>query len=233
MPVAGQRDPDQIRDVLTEWMARQMPDATEVTITNLVVPQSSGFSNETFLLDASWVENGEKVDAELVLRSQPVMSLLFPEIDLVTQQYLSMKLLGEHSNVPVPNTRWAERDTAIIGGPFFMMDRLDGLVPGDAPPYTETGFVVDMTDEQRARCLALAAHGGGGGSRFSSAGCVVDDTRRITNLKGTNLWRTSWNCSRCSLSDEAQGAGPGLALGGSQAIHGHLGSRLHPVARQL
>ena len=87
MPVAGQRDPDQIRGVLTEWMARQMPDATEVTITNLVVPQSSGFSNETFLLDASWVEDGKRVDAELVLRSQPVMSLLFPEIDLVTQQY--------------------------------------------------------------------------------------------------------------------------------------------------
>jgi hypothetical protein len=61
MPVAGQRDPDQIRDVLTEWMARQMPEATEVTITNLVVPQSSGFSNETFLLDASWVENGDEV----------------------------------------------------------------------------------------------------------------------------------------------------------------------------
>lgn len=151
MPVAGQRDPDQIRGVLTEWMATQMPEASEVTITNLVVPQSSGFSNETFLLDASWVENGENVEAELVLRSQPVMSLLFPEIDLVTQQYLSMKLLGEHSNVPVPNTRWAERDESIIGGPFFMMDRLNGVVPGDAPPYTETGFVVDMTDEQRAR----------------------------------------------------------------------------------
>ena len=151
MPVAGQRDPDEIRGALTEWMARQMPEATEVTITNLVVPQSSGFSNETFLLDASWVEDGKKVDAELVLRSQPVMSLLFPEIDLVTQQYLSMKLLGEHSNVPVPNTRWAERDTSIIGGPFFMMDRLNGVVPGDAPPYTESGFVVDMTDEQRAR----------------------------------------------------------------------------------
>jgi aminoglycoside phosphotransferase (APT) family kinase protein len=105
MPVAGQRDPDQIRDVLTEWMARQMPDATEVTITNLVVPQSSGFSNETFLLDASWVENGEKVDAELVLRSQPVMSLLFPEIDLVTQQYLSMKLLGEMIK-PIRNRLW-------------------------------------------------------------------------------------------------------------------------------
>ena len=151
MPVAGQRDPDQIRGVLTEWMAAQMPEATDVVITNLVVPQSSGFSNETFLLDASWVENGEKVEAELVLRSQPQMSLLFPEIDLVTQQYLSMKLVGEHSDVPVPNMRWAERDISIIGGPFFMMDRLNGVVPGDAPPYTESGFVVDMTDEQRAR----------------------------------------------------------------------------------
>lgn len=151
MPVAGQRDPDQIRGVLTEWMAAQMPEATDVVITDLVVPQSSGFSNETFLLDASWTENGERVEAELVLRSQPQMSLLFPEIDLVTQQYLSMKLVGEHADVPVPNMRWAERDISIIGGPFFMMDRLNGVVPGDAPPYTESGFVVDMTDEQRAR----------------------------------------------------------------------------------
>ena len=151
MPVSGQRDPEQIRGVLTDWMARQMPEASDVEITNLVVPQSSGFSNETFLLDARWKEGDEEVTAELVLRSQPVVSLLFPEIDLVTQQYLSMKLLGEHSNVPVPRMRWAERDESVIGGPFFMMDRLDGLVPGDAPPYTSEGFVVDMTAEQRAR----------------------------------------------------------------------------------
>lgn len=151
MPVTGQRDPEQIRDVLQEWMARQLPDATDVTITDLVVPQSSGFSNETFLLDATWNEAGNRVHAELVLRSQPSMNLLFPEIDLVTQQYLSMKLLGEHSNVPVPRVRWAERDESIIGGPFFMMDRLDGLVPGDVPPYTQAGFVFDMTPDQRAR----------------------------------------------------------------------------------
>ena len=151
MPVAGQRDPEQIRGVLEAWMARQMPESTDVTITNLVVPQTSGFSNETFLLDATWNEGGTHVEAELVLRSQPVMSLLFPEIDLVTQQYLSMKLLGEHTDVPVPHVRWAERDTSVIGGPFFMMDRLHGLVPGDAPPYTQEGFVRDMTAEQRAR----------------------------------------------------------------------------------
>ena len=151
MPVTGQREPEQIRGALTEWMARQLPDATDVTITDLVVPQTSGFSNETFLLDATWSEGGQRVDAELVLRSQPAMNLLFPEIDLVTQQYLSMKLLGEHSNVPVPRVRWAERDESVIGGPFFVMDRLHGKVPGDAPPYTQEGFVCDMTAEERAR----------------------------------------------------------------------------------
>lgn len=151
MPVTGQRDPEQIKGVLTEWMAGQMPEASDVTITDLVVPQSSGFSNETFLVDATWNEDGAQVEAEMVLRSQPAMNLLFPEIDLVTQQYLSMKLLGESSNVPVPRMRWAERDSSIIGGPFFMMDRLHGLVPGDVPPYTQEGFVCDMTPEQRAR----------------------------------------------------------------------------------
>jgi aminoglycoside phosphotransferase (APT) family kinase protein len=156
MPVSGQRDPVEIKGVLEEWLAQQMPDATDVEITSLTVPQTSGFSNETFLLDARWTEGGETVEADLVLRSQPVVSLLFPEIDLIAQQYLSMKLLGEHSDVPVPRTRWAESDVSVLGGPFFVMDRLDGLVPGDAPPYTQEGFVVDMTAGERARWAANA-----------------------------------------------------------------------------
>ena len=151
VPVAGQRDPEQVKGVLEAWIGEQIPGATGVEIDNLVVPQSSGFSNETFLFDAAWTEGGERVDAELVLRSQPATHHLFPEIDLVTQQYLSMKLLREHSNVPVANVRWAERDESVLGGPFFVMDRLHGVVPADAPPYTQEGFVVEMTPEQRAR----------------------------------------------------------------------------------
>lgn len=151
MPVSGQRDPDEVKVVLEAWMARQMPECTNVEITNLVVPQASGYSNETFLVDARWTEaDGTAVDAELVLRSQPKMNLLFPEIDLIAQQYQVMTLLGAHSNVPVPRTRWAERDVSVLGGPFFVMDRLNGLVPGDTPVYTSEGFVVEMTDQVRA-----------------------------------------------------------------------------------
>ena len=150
MPVAGQRDPAQVKVVLEKWMASKMPEASDVEITDLVVPQSSGFSNETFLLDARWVEaDGTPTEARLVLRSQPAMHHLFPEIDLIAQQYQTMTQLGLHSDVPVPKTRWAEPDPELLGGQFFVMDRLDGLVPGDAPPYTQEGFVFDMTPEQR------------------------------------------------------------------------------------
>jgi aminoglycoside phosphotransferase (APT) family kinase protein len=150
MPVAGQRDPDETRAALTAWLGRQLPGATDVEITDLVVPQSSGFSNETFLFDAAWTdEQRARTTAQLVLRSQPQVYALFPEIDLLGQQYGAMKRLGEHTDVPVARVRWGEPDTAVLGQPFFVMDRLFGKVPGDAPPYTVEGWFMDLPPAQR------------------------------------------------------------------------------------
>ncbi len=140
-----------LQRVLEQWLARRL-DVARVEVTNLVVPQSSGFSNETFLLDATWDGGdgtGNDAPRELVVRSQPQTYALFPEIDLLEQQYLSMKLLREHSDVPVARVLWAEPDASVIGQPFFVMERLHGDVPGDNPPYTLAGFAVDMTPAQR------------------------------------------------------------------------------------
>lgn len=150
MPIAGQRDPDRTRAALTAWL-RGKAGAVDVEITDLVVPQSSGFSNETFLFTASWTGAGGAETHDLVLRSQPQDYALFPEIDLLAQQYGSMKLLGEHTDVPVARMRFAEDDTSVLGQPFFVMDRLYGRVPSDVPPYTEAGFVIDMTPHERTR----------------------------------------------------------------------------------
>ena len=149
MPVAGQRDPDETRAALTAWLGRQLPGATDVGITDLVVPQSSGFSNETFLFDAAWTVDGDRTSAQLVLRSQPQIYALFPEIDLLGQQYGAMKRLGEHTDVPVAHVRWGEADTSVLGQPFFVMDRLFGKVAGDAPPYTVEGWFMDLSPAQR------------------------------------------------------------------------------------
>ena len=149
MPVGGQRDPDQTRAALIDWLGRQVPGAHEIEIENLMVPQSTGFSNETFLFDAEWALGATRHRAELVLRAQPQVWAVFPEIDVINQQYRTMKILGAHSDVPVATVRWAEADRDVLGTPFFVMDRLHGQVPGDRPPYTVEGWFIDLTDDER------------------------------------------------------------------------------------
>ena len=151
MPVAGQLDPAQLAAALGPWMALQMPDARDVRIVEVVIPQSSGFSNETFLVDAAWTDADGAQQVELVVRSQAETNVLFPEADLVNQQFRTMQILGEHTDVPVARMRWAETDPSVLGRPFFVMDRLHGLVPGDSPPYTTEGFVLEMDPDTRRR----------------------------------------------------------------------------------
>jgi aminoglycoside phosphotransferase (APT) family kinase protein len=151
MPVAGQLEPDEVKSALEPWIAKQLPDARDVRILDVVIPQSTGFSNETFLVDAAWADDDGDHDVELVLRSQSSSNVLFPEADLVTHQFRTMQLLGEHSDVPVARMRWAESDPSVLGRAFFVMDRLHGQVAGDSPPYTVAGFVMEMDPETRRR----------------------------------------------------------------------------------
>ena len=150
MPVVGQRDEAETKAQILPWLAQQLDGATDVEISDLLVPQASGFSNETFLFNTSWTDaSGEAQNAELVMRSQPDTYAVFPAIDLIGQQYEPMRLLGIEGSVPVANTRWMCDNLSVIGQPFFVMDRLYGEVPADAPPFTSEGFVVDMSPADR------------------------------------------------------------------------------------
>ena len=46
---------------------------------------------------------------------------------------------------PVPNLRWLEADPSVLGVQFFVMDRVDGVVPTDLPPYAVAGWVAEGT----------------------------------------------------------------------------------------
>ncbi len=147
MPVAGQRNPEEVGVILRRWLEDVLHEE-RVEVTDLVVPQSSGFSNETFLFDASW-SDAPGGSGRFVLRAQPVDYGLFPHIDVIAQQFETMRLLGACSDVPVPRTRWAEPTGAVLGQPFFVMDRLDGQVPPDSPPYAMDGWVMDLEAADR------------------------------------------------------------------------------------
>jgi aminoglycoside phosphotransferase (APT) family kinase protein len=147
MPIPQARDVDQTRTQLTAWLRGKLPAATDVAIGDIGLPSGSGFSNETLLIDASWRESGTPVAARLVGRVKPTAYAIFPEYDL-HRQYRTMDLLAP-TPIPVPRMRWYEDDASVLGQPFYLMDRVDGVIPSDHPPFTHGGWLFDATPAQQ------------------------------------------------------------------------------------
>jgi len=58
--------------------------------------------------------------------------------------------VGRLSAVPVPELYWSEHDAGFVGAPFFVMGRVEGLVPPDLMPYTfGDNWLYDATPEER------------------------------------------------------------------------------------
>ncbi|HEV2368932.1 MAG TPA: phosphotransferase family protein, partial [Acidimicrobiales bacterium] len=116
-------------------------------VSELSAPGATGFSNETLLFDVTWSDGAERRAEALVLRVKPTGYRVFLEDDFELQ-YRVLEELGRR-RVPVPPVRELETDASVLGAPFFLMSRVDGLVPGDSPPYNAEGFIKDMAPEQR------------------------------------------------------------------------------------
>ena len=68
------------------------------------------------------------------------------------RQFKTMQMVAEHTDVPVPRVLWLETGTDAIGVPFFVMERVEGIVPPDVMPYTfgdNWFFDADPADQQR------------------------------------------------------------------------------------
>jgi aminoglycoside phosphotransferase (APT) family kinase protein len=142
MPIPEQRNLDEARDVIRDWLAGKLPDAKGLSISPLVGPAFTGFSNETLIFDASWTEDGEPRSAGYVIRVKPTAHTIFLESDF-DSQYRVIKALSEHTDVPMPPVHWFEDDESVFGAPFFVMGKVEGKVPADNPPYTQTGWLLD------------------------------------------------------------------------------------------
>jgi aminoglycoside phosphotransferase (APT) family kinase protein len=107
-------------------------------------------SSETVLFDARWQEGGATRADALVARLRPSDDAypIFREYDL-TKQAQVMRLVGERTDVPVPEVVFDEPSDEHLGSPFFVMRRVDGIVPPDVMPYPMGSWVTEATDEQR------------------------------------------------------------------------------------
>lgn len=148
------RDDDDLRARLDRWLAARPDVGANSRVDSFERPATNGMSSETLLFDASWdAVGGERQQGQFVARLRPAADAfpVFPTYDL-DRQVQAMRLVGERTSAPVPAVRWYEPDEDELGAPFFVMDRVEGIVPPDVMPYTFDGsWVSEATAEERAR----------------------------------------------------------------------------------
>ena len=144
-----ERDPEATADVLVRWLGA-VAGVDQPVVTDVAIPGATGWSNETILFDATWGSGGERRARRLVARIAPSGHQVFPDQTFV-RQHAVMQALAERSDVPMARVHWLETDRSWFGQPFWLMDRVDGDIPSDAPPYAGSGWLHDATAEQQRR----------------------------------------------------------------------------------
>ncbi|NDK88525.1 phosphotransferase family protein [Gordonia desulfuricans] len=114
---------------------------------------ANGMSSETVMVDATWPSGHHPESERWVMRMQPRPEDI-PVFDhyRLDHQYEVMSLLARTTGVPIPRVHHLKTTGAVLGSPFFLMERIDGLIPPDVMPYTfGTNWLFEATPEQQRR----------------------------------------------------------------------------------
>ncbi len=144
--VKTSRDPSELRGRLQEWLVERTTDPN-ATVGAVSSPEATGMSSESLFFDAAWDGGGGSFVARVAPSNDDVP--VFPSYDL-EMQYEVIETIRLNSSVPVPSLRWLETDPRHLDVPFFVMDRVDGRVPTDIPPYAMGGWVVELGPDGRS-----------------------------------------------------------------------------------
>ncbi|MET9203295.1 phosphotransferase family protein [Gordonia sp. NPDC003585] len=128
------RDSTSIPEALAHWLTSVSGASSRPTVTVESGVDANGMSSETIPLHVDWADGHAD---DWVMRMAPADAdvPVFPEYRM-NHQFDVMRLVGEHTDVPVPPVRFLEPTGEVLGQPFFVMERRDGEVPPDVMPYT-------------------------------------------------------------------------------------------------
>ncbi len=138
-------NPEETRMKLEQWLSSEL--AVPLRIPALNIPEGTGMSNITMVFDV--FTDGTDTPSSFVARIQPRGDhLVFPEYDLDIQCRV-MEALGECSDIPVPVIVAKELSGDVLGKPFYIMKKTEGLIPPDMPPYHMDGWLTEQTPDTR------------------------------------------------------------------------------------
>lgn len=137
---------------LAEAIQMHVDGASDVSVTDVEIPHSSGMSNETALFTATWREHGHTRTERLVARLAPTGPSVFPRHDYGLEGMV-MQALAAASDVRVPEVLFFTEDRTALGSACMVMQRVDGKVAADDPPFTTEGWVLELDAASRTRLV--------------------------------------------------------------------------------
>lgn len=150
-------DRSEYNDKLAGWFASHFSDRSDVTVTDLDIPVSTGFSNETVMFTVNWTEGGDARSERFVGRIEPDDGGMFPiqtpacAVSSALQHRI-MGVVAANSSAPIPPLLPYESDTSVMGREFYAMGFVEGVIPPDNPRYSQEGFLIDeATPDDRRR----------------------------------------------------------------------------------
>ena len=151
-PAPGAESGSDVETRLRAFLAAQLPEAGGLEITGLR-RTSSGFSRENWPFDAVWHTRDGTETAELIMRRDPVGSVLVTDR---REEFGVLRAL-EASAVPAPRARFLDADGRFLERPAVVMDRVVGdcdwfVVNGERPLPVRLAFA------RRALELLVAIH---------------------------------------------------------------------------
>lgn len=140
------RSPEEVAASIADWLGREVGTAVSVEIVGGI--NSNGLSSDTLVLDGTWADGGGR----FVTRAAPTAGdvPVFPSYALAHQREV-MRLVGELTDVPVPQIPYADLEGRALGTPLFLMRHVEGVVPPDVLPYNfgDNWFADASLAEQR------------------------------------------------------------------------------------
>jgi aminoglycoside phosphotransferase (APT) family kinase protein len=125
--------PPKVQEKIAGYLESKIPRARNLALSDFV-HSAGGWSHEIYVFYATWNEDGRAMRQGFCLRKDPGSGLL-RELSNLREQFRVIKAL-EATPAPTPKAYWYEEDPSLLGGPFFVMEKVEGEVPN---PWSRAG----------------------------------------------------------------------------------------------
>ena len=133
------------KEKISGYLKPKLPGSDQLELSDFV-QTAGGWSHEIYTFYANWTRDGRRMRQGFCLRKDPGAGLL-RNLSSLEEQFSVIKAL-EATPAPTPKAYWYEEDSSLLGGPFFVMEKVEGEAPN---PWSKAGKAFYADAARRGR----------------------------------------------------------------------------------